>query len=94
MPSLAQKQWGFASAIILFLYWAFVFSMPLLISSQEFRSTDALGFGGVLCAAIGYFSYTGIRAWRRRWKARFVLRIVVPAALLVTSTMLVILFGW
>jgi hypothetical protein len=94
MPSLAQKKWAFASAIILFLYWAFVFSMPLLIASQEFRSSDALGFWAVLCVAIGYFSFTGIRAWRRRWKARFVLRIVVPAALLVISSTLVGLFGW
>jgi hypothetical protein len=94
MPSLAQKEWAFASAIILFLYWTFVFSMPLLIADQKFRSSAPLEFWGVLCVAIGYFSYTGIRAWRRRWKARFVLRIVVPAALLVTSTMLVVLFGW
>jgi hypothetical protein len=94
MPSLAQKQWALASAMILLLYWALVFSMPLLIASPEFRSSDTVGFWAGFCVAIGYFTFTGIRAWRRRWQARFVLRIVVPAALLVISTTLVVFFGW
>ena len=35
---------------------------------------------------LAYFVYTGIRAWRRGWKSRFVLRIVVPLSLLVLSS--------
>lgn len=94
MSNLSQKQLAVASAAILFVYWVMVFSLPFLIHSRESRSSAPLSFWCVICLAIVYFSYTGIRAWRRRWKARFVLRIVVPTALLVTSTMLVVLSGW
>lgn len=89
MSNLIDKQWKFASAAILFQYWVFVFAMPFLILSQDTRSGAPLWFWGVLCVAIGYFSYTGYKAWRRRWKARFVLRIVIPAALFITASVLV-----
>jgi hypothetical protein len=36
-----------------------------------------------------YFIFTGIRAWQRGWKARFVLRIVVPCGLFAASSLLV-----
>jgi hypothetical protein len=30
---------------------------------------------------VAYCYYTGYRAWRRNWRSRFVLRVVVPSAL-------------
>jgi hypothetical protein len=46
---------------------------------------------GVWCVFAGlftYFFYTGFRAWRRGWRSRFILRVVVPISLLVVSSIL------
>lgn len=84
-PNLAQKQLALVSAMVIFVYWFVVFMTPLLIIDPRIRSEAPLGLWCAIAAAIGYFSYTGVRAWRRGWKARFILRIVVPASLLATS---------
>jgi hypothetical protein len=82
MSDLIQKQLALASAGVIFMYWVLVFSTPFLITSQQARSSASLWFWCVVGTTIGYFTYTGFRARRRGWKARFILRIVVPAALL------------
>ena len=41
-----------------------------------------------------YFGYTGVRAQRRGWKSRFILRIVVPLSLFAISSLLTILGVW
>ena len=82
MPDLIQKQWALHSAIAIFVYWVLVFYVPFFVSDRQTRSDTPLWFWCGLSAAIGYFSYTGIKAWKQGWKARFILRIVVPASLL------------
>jgi hypothetical protein len=98
MSDLIHKQWQVASALILVLYWGFVFMLPFMILAQimskEPTSGIPLPVWCVLSASIGYFSYTGVRAWRRKWKARFILRIVVPAALLFSACVLIGTFAW
>jgi hypothetical protein len=89
MSDVIQKQWALASALVILLYWVSVFFAPFLVSDQQARAGAPLWFWGGLCSAIGYFSYTGLRAWRHGWKTRFILRIVVPAALLVIACMTV-----
>jgi hypothetical protein len=76
------------------MYWVFVFSMPFMISDREIRSDAPLWYWGGLSVAVAYFSYTGFRARRRGWKARFILRIVVPAVLLLSASTLVGLLAW
>jgi Mn2+/Fe2+ NRAMP family transporter len=39
----------------------------------------------LLLAMTGYCFFTGYRAWKRGWKSRFVLRLIVPGCLLVLS---------
>ena len=82
VSDLLRKQWILFSAVAIFLYWVLVFSVPFFVSDSRIRSDTPLSFWCGVCVVIGYFIYTGIRAWKRGWKARFVLRIVVPAALL------------
>lgn len=83
-----------SAAAFIFLYWALVFSIPFMIDNSEFRSTAPFWFWCVLCSGIGYFSYTGFRAWRRGWRARFIMRIVVPAALLMSACTIVGVAKW
>lgn len=86
MTHLASDPRGaIASAAILFLYWLSVFFLPFWIGDSHLRSTAPVWFWLVICAAIGYFTWTGVRAWRRGWKARFIMRIVIPAALLIIA---------
>lgn len=94
MSDLIRKQWIFHSALIIFMYWVFVFSMPFMISDREVRSETPLWYWCALAVAVAYFSYTGFRAWRRGWKARFILRIVVPAMLLLSVSTLAGLLAW
>jgi hypothetical protein len=48
------------------------------------------GWEAALFVAIAaYCFWTGYRAWRRKWKARFVLRLVIPSGLFVLSTCVV-----
>jgi hypothetical protein len=94
VSDLIQKQWALHSAIAIFVYWVLVFSVPFFVSDRQTRSDTPLWFWCGLCAVIGYFSYTGIRAWKRGWKARFILRIIVPAALLGIGCIAVGLMSW
>ena len=98
MPDLIHKQWQFAAALILAVYWGFVFMLPFVIleqiASEEPASDLPPETWFVASAIVGYFSYTGVRAWRRKWRARFILRIVVPTALLFSSCVLIGAFAW
>jgi hypothetical protein len=41
-----------------------------------------------------YLGYTGIRAYRRRWRSRFILRIVVPLSILGVSAVATAVVRW
>jgi hypothetical protein len=74
----------FPAAVLLGALWILLVMLPLMAAGVV--STPPLSlwylFGGLFL----YFLYTGIRAWRRGWKSRFVLRVVVPITLLVLSS--------
>jgi len=77
---------------LLFLTWIFAAMVPLIIGGLVPKPDPWMWcLMGVLFA---YFGYTGIRAWRRGWKSRFILRIVVPLSLLVVSSASTILGVW
>ena len=40
----------------------------------------------LFAAMTGYCFFTGYRAWRRRWRSRFILRLVIPTGLLIVSS--------
>ena len=80
--------------MILFAYWVVVFATPFFVIDPDIRAEAPVEFWCAIAAAIGYFSYTGVRAWRRGWKARFILRIVVPAALLMTACLFIGAIAW
>jgi hypothetical protein len=48
----------------------------------------------VLAFVVGYCLYTGWRAWKRGWKARFVLRLVFPISLFALSCAVFWLRPW
>ena len=64
-------------------YWLIAAATPVMIVGA-FRAPD-IGPATLFAAIAAYCTYTGIRAWRRGWRSRFILRIVVPAALFVLS---------
>ena len=98
MSDVIHKQWQVVSALILICYWGFVFMLPFMALAQIMSTESRTGIPLPLCCglivSIGYFSFTGVRAWRRNWRARFVLRIVVPACLLVSACVLIGAFVW
>ena len=85
MSDLAEKKQAFTYALILFAYWFVVFLIPCFIAREILEGHTPFLFWCVLSAMVGYFSYTGIRARRRGWRARFIQRIVIPASLLVAG---------
>lgn len=94
MSDLIQKQLAFTSALVTLSYWVIVLFIPFLASDQQVSSGVPLSFWVGACAAISYFSYTGLRAHRRGWKSRFVLRIVVPAALFFIGCIAIGFLSW
>jgi len=82
MTDLFQKQLAAENAMILVMYWFMVGMLPFVILAGGLREP---GIWVLYGASLGYFTFTGVRAYRRKWKARFILRIVVPGALLCAS---------
>ena len=78
--------------------WFAVAATPFLVLGTLGHFSQLDGWALTLVAAIvGYCFYTGYRAWRRGWKARFILRLVVPTSLFVLSWITVglgLLNGW
>ena|ERR1700743_3786654 len=63
--------------------WVVLLALPpMLIGSLAQPPAVLLIFFAVLLA---YSLYTGIRALRRGWRSRFILRVVVPLSLLMIS---------
>lgn len=91
MSDLSKKNLSFHVAVLLGVYWLVVFAIPFMIADASINpGTLGWCFFGAL---ISYCAYTGLRALRRGSKARFILRIVVPAALFVTASMVVAVIG-
>lgn len=63
--------------------WFVVAAIPMVIAGY-IPPPD--GWGLVLAAVITtYCFFTGYRAWKRKWQSRFILRAVVPSAILILS---------
>jgi hypothetical protein len=64
--------------------WIFLMFLPLALAG--ILSMPPAHVWGLFGALFMYFVFTGIKAWRRGWKSRFILRVIVPIALLVLSS--------
>ncbi len=82
----------FSVGVLLFFTWIIAALVPPMIGGLVPRPD--LWMGCLIGSLFAYFGYTGIRARRRGWKSRFILRIVVPLSLLAVSTALTILDVW
>ena len=73
-------------AVLLGTTWTMLVLLPVLIADKP--GPIPASFWIIFGALPLYFFYTGVRAWRRGWKSRFILRIVIPLALLAVSSIL------
>ena len=73
---------------LLLVNWCFAIFLPLMIAGFVARLDPWMWF--LVTGLFAYFGYTGIRARRRGWKSRFILRVIVPVVLLVISSALTI----
>jgi hypothetical protein len=79
-------------AALLGVVWTFLAMLPLMLAGKI--DMPPLMFWWLPAGLWAYFTYTGIRAWRRGWTSRFVLRIVVPIALLLVSALCTAAWMW
>jgi hypothetical protein len=72
--------------VIVSLQWLAVAAVPFNVLGilSPFTGSDGWSLAFV-AAVVVYCFYTGYRAWKRGWKSRFILRIVVPTSLFVLS---------
>jgi hypothetical protein len=92
MADPADMLQNFRVAALVGVYWLLAAAAPFMLSGLVHKP-DA--WTTVLFVAIaGYFGYTGLRAWERGWKSRFILRIVVPAALCFSAWVVVGVISW
>jgi hypothetical protein len=88
VSDLLKKNLSFHSAVVLGVYWLVVFAVPFMIADARIKLG---GLGWCLIAVlVGYFGYTGMRALKPGSKTRFVLRIVIPAALFAAASIVVV----
>ncbi len=64
--------------------WLFAAWLPLVVVG--FLSPLPFNFLAFLFFLYAYLGYSGFRALRKGWKSRFILRVVVPAGLLLASS--------
>jgi hypothetical protein len=82
-------------AAFLGLTWVLAILIPILLGRPAaVADAGSAGVWWVLGGIFAYFLYTGVSAWRRGWRGRFVLRVVVPIALLIVSSILEWLGVW
>jgi len=81
-----EFKFKFTVAGLLGIMWIVLVMLPPVLAGDLYAPPASVWciFGGIFL----YSLYTGVRAWRRGWKSRFILRIVVPFALLTISFIL------
>jgi hypothetical protein len=72
--------------------WVFALAIPPALSGV--MSAPDAKVWALLAVLYAYMTYSGIRALRKRWRSRFILRVVIPACLLSVSTVLAISGVW
>jgi hypothetical protein len=80
MGMLLLMTWGIAALI------PYLVTVPIAISD--------MWVWVVVLGIPAYFIWTGVRAWRRGWKSRFILRLVVPVVILVASSLVQVFLLW
>jgi len=78
--------------VLLLGTWGFAALVPPIIGGVVPRPDPWMWC--LMGVSFAYFGYTGVRAWRRGWKSRFILRIVVLLSLLAVSSVLTVLGVW
>jgi hypothetical protein len=63
--------------------WLILLALPLMLTGG--LASPPAGLLIFFAVLFGYSLYTGIRAPRRGWRSRFILRVVVPLSLLMLS---------
>jgi hypothetical protein len=76
--------------VLLVLSWTFALLVPFLWDAS-IPAAD-LSVWLVVSAPFVYFIWTGFRAWRLGWRSRFILRLVIPLALLIASVVVRLTF--
>jgi len=82
----------FRIGVLVVIYWMTVLAIPFVMVMPVNWPDPLLLL--LIAVLIGYFVFTGIRAWRRRWISRFVLRIVIPAGLLLCGSVIAGIIAW
>ena len=72
--------------------WFFLIMVPPIAAGLLAMPPASIWW--IFGAVFAYSLYTGIRAWRRGWKSRFVLRIVIPFSLLALSSVVTGAWLW
>jgi hypothetical protein len=91
MDPVLLRQWGFMFCVVA-VQWFSVAVAPLVALGYLPRPGGWELLIAVICVA--YCFYTGYRAWQRAWRARFILRLIVPTCLLLLSCMAVWVDPW
>ena len=82
----------FPLAILLGTVWALLTIAPLMAAGVV--PAPPLSFWIIFGGLFFYFIYTGMRAQRSGWTSRFVLRVLVPVALLAISSAITGMWLW
>jgi hypothetical protein len=70
---------------IVTLHWTIAVAVPAFIFGYV-PAPKEWAVAVLFTAIVGYCSYTGYRAWKRRWRSRFILRAVIPGLLFLFSS--------
>ena len=82
----------FIMGVFVLVAWVFAVAIPPAIAGIVAAPDFMLS--ALLALLYAYMAYTGVRAWRRQWRSRFIIRIVVPVCLLCGSTALTVSGVW
>lgn len=85
----ARAQQKIAMCGVVAMHWMFAAAIPAcLFGNAQPPTQDEWAMILIVVIVTGYCTYTGFRAWKRGWRSRFILRLVVPGTLFVLS------FAW
>ena len=77
---------GLRMAVFVSFAWAFALVTPPALVGYLPRPNTALWI--MMAILYTYLGYSGLRALRKGWRSRFILRVVVPLSLLAFSSLL------
>jgi hypothetical protein len=75
-------------AVFVAICWMLAVIAPPMLAG--FAPSPGIALWLPMALAFAYLGYSGMRARRKGWRSRFILRVVVPLALLATSSALTV----